>query len=560
MTIGKRGGYVSLTSTLTVRVIKQPTRCRSTNYLTLVEVIGCRIVPAPLAAAATAAESTSEAAATCCPLSLSMTAYLAVLRWTLKASGHSIVGDEDVVKKSKGLNGYVSKVRYSPLPLLAGTGSADGVTPKEGEGATEDGAPTVVAVASQTPFSCSVGDPTKFEKLLSNEERMWDKGADKTASELVLLEAHTDADADGDGDAIGTAYGRVETSGQSDVPVAYRVGHALFCGFRFMVNPEVMIPRVSSEVLVKAAVRLLSANGVRNSVQGVQGEDTDMLSAAKRRRIEVEGSSETSTSDTATAGDCVTVVSESGPPPPPSPARVLDLGTGSGCLLLSIVGLMNGAARWSQTPGEGDLQHESTGSDTIAHNPSLFGTAGAVTGAGRRGVECKGVGVDISPGALTVAAGNAEALGLKEHTAFTSSASFSNLSVLLPQELKLSQQTSTAPDAPDACAGGGEQPPHTPPTVADTMQGNAAALEGDFQIIVCNPPYSTVKEASRCLHLHIVICTFHKPYCLIFCFIVFAAISAVLSTAVREHEPALALFAPPNAQGSHSPICCYEMF
>lgn len=27
----------------------------------------------------------------------------------------------------------------------------------------------------------------------------------------------------------------------------------------------------------------------------------------------------------------------------------------------------------------------------------------------------------------------------------------------------------------------------------------------------------------------------------------------------REHEPSLALFAPPNAQGSYSPVFCYEM-
>lgn len=100
-------------------------------------------------------------------------------------------------------------------------------------------------------------------------------------------------------------------------PVAYIVGHKEFWSLRFAVSPAVLIPRPDSETLIEAALALF--------------------------------------------------------PAPARALRVLDLGTGSGCLLLSFL---------HQRPG------------------------------------ATGVGIDASPAALAVAAANAAALGLAGRATF----------------------------------------------------------------------------------------------------------------------------------------------
>ncbi|WP_375290100.1 peptide chain release factor N(5)-glutamine methyltransferase [Qipengyuania sp.] len=98
----------------------------------------------------------------------------------------------------------------------------------------------------------------------------------------------------------------------ADEPVAYIVGEAEFFGRRFAVTPDVLIPRIDSETVVNAA-----------------------LAAA------------------------------------PDPRRVLDCGTGSGCLLLTLLAERSAA---------------------------------------------EGVGIDRSPAALALAGNNAAALGLAYRT------------------------------------------------------------------------------------------------------------------------------------------------
>ena len=97
-------------------------------------------------------------------------------------------------------------------------------------------------------------------------------------------------------------------------PLAYILGRKEFWGLEFKVSPATLIPRPDTETLVEAVV----ARGV-------------------------------------------------------APARVLDLGTGTGCLLLAV----------------------------LSEFPAAFG-----------------VGVDISPAAAALAAGNAKALGLAGRAAF----------------------------------------------------------------------------------------------------------------------------------------------
>jgi len=117
-----------------------------------------------------------------------------------------------------------------------------------------------------------------------------------------------------DDDIDARSFGLLVERRMADEPVAYILGHREFWSLDFRVTPDTLIPRPDSETLVEAA-----------------------LAAA-------------------------------GPAP-----RVLDLGTGSGCLLLSVL-------------------HERPGG--------------------------WGLGVDRSSGAVKVAAYNAERLGLEDRAAF----------------------------------------------------------------------------------------------------------------------------------------------
>lgn len=108
-------------------------------------------------------------------------------------------------------------------------------------------------------------------------------------------------------------------------PVAYITGHSEFYGLDFRVTPDVLIPRSDSEVMIDVALRLASELAEGRAERG--GEQL----------------------------------------------AVIDLGTGSGCLLLSL----------------------------LHHVP-----------------QARGIGIDQSTGALAVARGNALALGLAARADF----------------------------------------------------------------------------------------------------------------------------------------------
>jgi release factor glutamine methyltransferase len=112
-----------------------------------------------------------------------------------------------------------------------------------------------------------------------------------------------------------TAYDTLVARRAAHEPLAYILGRREFWSLDFAVSPATLIPRPDSETLVEAALALC----------------------------------------------------------PAGPARVLDLGTGTGCLLLSVL-------------------HE---------RPDAFG-----------------IGVDLSPAAASLAATNAAALGLAQRSAF----------------------------------------------------------------------------------------------------------------------------------------------
>ncbi len=131
-----------------------------------------------------------------------------------------------------------------------------------------------------------------------------------------------------EGEAIGRFQELVCRRGQSE-PVAYLTGSKEFFGLPFRVAPDVLIPRPDTEVLVEEAVRLLVA-------------------IDRRARAEKDEHAVT-----------------------PDALRFLDLGTGSGCIAISV-------------------QHESS----------------------RRGVSVKGCAVDSCQRALKIAIENAESLGV----------------------------------------------------------------------------------------------------------------------------------------------------
>jgi len=130
------------------------------------------------------------------------------------------------------------------------------------------------------------------------------------------------------------AYQALVNRRRAGEPVAYIIGEREFFGRRFLVTPSVLIPRPESELLVEEALRAV---------------------AGKSR------------------------------------VSLLDLGTGSGCLAVTL----------------------------------------ALELAGR-GVEAQGVAVDISPDALAVARGNAQALGAAERLSFVESSWLSQPEQLSP--------------------------------------------------------------------------------------------------------------------------------
>jgi release factor glutamine methyltransferase len=174
------------------------------------------------------------------------------------------------------------------------------------------------------------------------------------------------------------------------MPAAYITGQATFLGRAFNVSQAVMIPRLSSQTLVHAAVRWHH----RKDGSASQG------------------------------------------------CRVLDLGTGSGCLLLSA--LKELSASISPIPAQ-TMQPQ-----TVV-----------------------GVGIDLSSEALEVARSNAERLDLVPQVHFLE-ASFGDLATVADLSSRLLQE--------GGCAGGSE---------------STAVPFAGFDVIVCNPPYSSESEVDR---------------------------------------------------------------
>lgn len=162
--------------------------------------------------------------------------------------------------------------------------------------------------------------PTIAETLRDGANRLAAANIDNPRLESRLLLAHVlgrtseDLIRDLTAETPPSAFDSVIARRTAHEPLALIIGWKEFWSLRFRVSSATLIPRPDSETLVEAALAVC-----------------------------------------------------------PSPARVLDLGTGTGCLLLSV----------------------------LRERPNAFG-----------------VGIDLSPAAARLAAGNAESLGLADRAAF----------------------------------------------------------------------------------------------------------------------------------------------
>ncbi|OMJ24104.1 Bifunctional methyltransferase [Smittium culicis] len=225
-----------------------------------------------------------------------------IIRKYLSEIGYPIVGNSKHVKKltnssDKGLFLTLRRIRF-----------LDSFSPK----------------LFDLEFNCDI--PPKFSITVEREENFYKKKLEKARMEFEssLIEKNTTNE-----DMLS------DFNPSHSKPLAYITNHKEFCGYMFYVTNETLIPRISTEILVKAS------NEVLASLSKVHSNNFNLL---KDKNLTA------------------------------STMKVLDLGTGTGCVLQSIV----------------------------MKNRNFFDILGA--------------GIDISTDALQVAKKNAKEFGLETKT------------------------------------------------------------------------------------------------------------------------------------------------
>ncbi|KAJ3090830.1 hypothetical protein HK102_002524 [Quaeritorhiza haematococci] len=115
---------------------------------------------------------------------------------------------------------------------------------------------TKIKVSSQfsetsDPIVVEKEEPAKFQSLRDKEEKFWKKRMEEDL-EVVQREMMKT------GENSLQASGDIDIDTVSEKPVAYITGKAEFCGLTFRVSPAVMIPRRGTETLVNAALEALN--------------------------------------------------------------------------------------------------------------------------------------------------------------------------------------------------------------------------------------------------------------------------------------------------------------
>ncbi|RUS23305.1 S-adenosyl-L-methionine-dependent methyltransferase [Endogone sp. FLAS-F59071] len=99
-------------------------------------------------------------------------------------------------------------------------------------------------------------EPPKFEIIRAREQKFWEKKRKEEEEELRRAGvSHMKVDEQGTIDSNG--IDQVEYDGAKKMPVAYIVGEKEFYNLRFKVNQACLIPRSSTETLVQSALDLL---------------------------------------------------------------------------------------------------------------------------------------------------------------------------------------------------------------------------------------------------------------------------------------------------------------
>jgi methylase of polypeptide subunit release factors len=475
------------------------------------------------------------------------TLRIRTVKRALSLCGHQIVGDGGAVKSAKGLFACIVSVTISGMssdprsPLLPSEGEKEDVEKEEEDVHLErlHGLSVSTPTASRTSRTSrtfktfSVDDPKKFSKLMIKEQELWESAQRRdsevmTAWQALSLQPSANVVEDFDIEFLPLqesfqkdSYGgsvidetntkfkgnesdsRVESPMHSSsnsnsnvatrfksfedmkdamasgMPVEYVLGEATFCGFKFCVNNAVMVPRNSSEVLVLEAVKVILNDMILEGGDGCENKYKNL------RKNENEN-----------GNDRIAFVTE--PEIRQKRVRVLDIGTGSGCLLLSCLNKLE------------DVLNDRLKENTDAKNKDK-----------RTNIEVdsnfiiEGVGIDLSESALQVAHTNAITLNLQDSTVFKIQ-DFAHLEDLVP----VINMTHTSHSSPltGPCSFNGSGGDITVTSVESRVQDPLFCTTekwlGPYDVVLCNPPYSSKRDTTR------------------------------LSVACREHEPSLALFSP----------------
>jgi methylase of polypeptide subunit release factors len=466
------------------------------------------------------------------------TLRLRSIKRALSLCGHQIVGDGGAVKSAKGIFAAVVSVTIHCSDDDEYISSDTNALPTGEEVACKSCRDATTL--SCAPFTVSVDDPKKFAKLMFKEQEMWDfaeardrellrawgtqcternvdqntmkeprimdKQALASSKDKPLLPVEEQSDRisskRSNHVSINTSIASLTTAKSSKsyssladmrnalasgMPVEYVLGEASFCGLRYMVNPAVMVPRKSSEVLVHEALRVISYD--------------ILLKMSAPGGVELETTKVNRNLDISSPLAQQVIQQDPGPFKEVKTLKLLDIGTGSGCLLLSCMKII------------------------MEHQKGEF--------------EVQGLGIDLSPEALQVASENSIALGLEQKTDFKV-LDFGDLSALVlgPRgpllgsnlhEADINSQLVTEMSHDQKRIKEEEcWISNTPIEIpAEGLHHDHDILpcmtQGPFHVILCNPPYSSRRDTTR------------------------------LSVACREHEPSLALFA------SDGPLAAYRV-
>lgn len=223
-------------------------------------------------------------------------------------------------------------------------------------------------------------------------------------------------------------------------PLAYILGKQTFLEWDFKVTPAVLIPRPETELLVEKLVHYMT---------GLTLTEIEHASFWKKRAAEEEVSLE------ATAYKGVRADDDWKHPENP---RILDIGTGSGAIVLSLLKLVPGAVAVAAdiSPDALAVARENAAELGLLGGVAADGVTADGFGVAADGVTVKAVGV-TADGVTVKAAGGAAESAPRENTAvnsenrvkFVQTDIYSNIPADLPEERKFDIIVSNPPYIPD---------------------------------------------------------------------------------------------------------------